>query len=274
MKEEADDFGRLDPKILGVELPIYSSFADQQAALFSQGCLISNTVKCTMGTGAFMDINTVREYREALGLMSAIAWRINGQTDYMLEGMSYTAGACLEWAKNEYKLFKEFEEMEVMAMKVEDSGGAYFIPALAGIWGDETAKGDYMGIRPNITNDHLVRATLEGIAFGSLSIIEKAFTEGKMKEMKLSGGVAKSDLISQIMANVTGARVIRPKSVEATALGAAEAAAIRAGWFDISDVPGFLEIDKVYEPNEQQESQKKSYEDWKKVVERTLKWEV
>ena len=281
IREESDDFGMLDKEILGVEIPIYSSFADQQSALFAQNCMEPNSIKCTMGTGSFIDINMGTEFKEVPGLVTGITWSIGGKLNYLLEGISYTAGACLEWAKNQFHLFNDFNEMELMAGKVEDSGGAYFVPALAGINGDESAKGAYMGIRPNVTNNHLMRATLEGIAFGTLSLIETALFGGDMEgakipvsEIKISGGVSKSDTIAQTMANVTGANVVRPKSVEATALGAAEAAAIRAGWMTMADVGTYLDIDKVYTPDGRQDTQRQSYKNWKKVVERTTHWDV
>lgn len=281
IREESDDFGMLDKDILGVEIPIYSSFADQQSALFAQNCLEPNSIKCTMGTGSFVDINAGSEFREVPGLVTGITWSMGGKTSYLLEGISYTAGACLEWAKNQFRLFDDFGEMEVMAGKVEDSGGAYFIPALAGINGDEGAKGAYMGIRPNITNNHLMRATLEGIAFGTMSLVENALFGGDMdnaktsvSSIKISGGVSKSDTIAQTLANVTGADVIRPKSVEATALGAAEAAAIKAGWITMDDIGTYLDIDRVYKPDSMQASQKQTYKNWKKVVQRTMNWDV
>lgn len=285
IREESGNFGILDKEILGIELPIYSSFADQQAALFSQGCIEANSVKCTMGTGAFIDINLGANFKEVPPLMTGISWKIGGIKKYLLEGMSYTAGACLEWAKNQFHLFNDFTEMEAMASKAETSEGCFFIPALAGIWGDESAKGAYMGIRPNITNCHLMRATLEGIAFGTISLIETALfsngnlgdswtEDGQIREIKISGGVSKSDTIAQAMANVANVRVIRPKSVEATALGAAEAAAIYAGWITMDDIEKYIDPDKIYEPDKYQAAQKENYEKWKKVVGRTMKWEV
>ena len=159
----------------------------------------------------------------------------------------------------------------------------HFFAALAGIWGDESAKGAYMGIRPNITNNHLMRATLEGIAFGTISLLETAMDaglskdedgKGGVREIKISGGVSKSDTIAQTLANVTGATVIRPKSVEATALGAAEAAAIQAGWMSMEDIGTYLDIDKIYEPDASAETCKKTYQNWREVVNRTLKWNV
>lgn len=280
IREESSDYGVMDKEILGVEIPIYSSIADQQAALFSQNCQEEGSIKCTMGTGAFFDINIGDNFREVPGLNAMIAWQINGHRKYLFEGMSSTAGACLEWAKNQLKLVDDFGNMEAMSSQVEDSAGLYFIPALAGIGGDTSAKGAYMGIRPNISNNHMMRATLEGIAYGSILLMELAYP-GSMeagreviKEIKISGGVSKSNTIGQVLADVTGAKVIRPKSVEATALGSAEAAAIKAGWMTMDDVEKYLDADKVFEPSEKQEAQRANYANWKKAVERTMNWDM
>lgn len=275
IRDESGDFGMMDEEILGVSLPIYSSFADQQSALFSQNCLVADTGKCTLGTGAFMDFNIGETFGEIPGTYTAIAWKINGQKCFLAEGLSNTAGACLEWAKDQFHLFDSFGDMEGMATSVDDNGGVYFIPALAGIMNDSSAKGAYLGIRPHVTNNHIMRATLEGVAFGALLLIETIAKNGRgLKEISISGGVAKSSLIAQILANVTGAKIIRPKSVEATALGAAEAAAIREGWMTMENVADYLDIDRVYEPDENAAAWKETFEKWKKAAERTLKWDI
>ncbi len=275
IRDESGDFGMMDEEILGVSLPIYSSFADQQSAMFSQNCLVADTGKCTLGTGAFMDFNIGETFGEIPGTYTAIAWKINGQKCFLAEGLSNTAGACLEWAKDQFHLFDSFGDMEGMATSVEDNGGVYFIPALAGIMNDSSAKGAYLGIRPHVTNNHIMRATLEGVAFGALLLIETIAKNGRgLKEISISGGVAKSSLIAQILANVTGAKIIRPKSVEATALGAAEAAAIREGWMTMENVADYLDIDRVYEPDENADAWKETFEKWKKAAERTLKWDI
>ncbi|MCI8327470.1 MAG: hypothetical protein HFI37_06810 [Lachnospiraceae bacterium] len=275
LREESGEFGMMSADILGIELPIYSSFADQQSAMFAQNCHKADTGKCTLGTGAFMDFNIGDVFGEVPGTYTAITWQINGKKNYLVEGLSNTAGACLEWAKDQFKLFEKFEDMEEMATSVEDNGGVYFIPALAGIMDDSSAKGAYLGIRPHVTNQHMMRATLEGVAFGALLLMETIAKHGKgLKEISISGGVAKSSLVAQILANVTDAKIVRPKSVEATALGAAEAAAIRAGWMTMEDVKDYLDIDKVYEPDKNAAAYKKTFENWKKAAERTLKWDI
>lgn len=276
--EEVGFFGNMSADILGVEIPICSAFADQQSAMFSQGCLSPSTIKCTIGTGAFVDINVGREIKAAPGLSSMICWNIGGERLYLLEGQSSTAGTCLEWAKNKMKFFDDFSEMDALADSVTDSNGVYFVPALAGMafapYNDESARGAFMGIGPGSKRQHFVRAMLEGIAFAAVLFMEEAAKMGVgIDTIKVSGGVTKSRSVLQTMADVTGAKVIRPKSVEATALGAAEAAAIQLGWMKQSDIEKYLEIERVIEPDENSEKLKQTYKNWKKVVERTLKWD-
>ncbi len=275
--DESDCYGVIIPELLGAEIPIYSAIADQQAALFSQGCLEENTVKCTNGTGTFMDVNMGTEFRTAGVLNPSVAWRFGETVTYMAEGIFSTAGACLEWARHNAKLFDSFEEMNVIAAQVEDNGGVYFVPALTGLislpYTDESARGAYFGLSPNSTKAHMVRATLEGIAFAASSLMEEANRVGiNIKQVKISGGVSKSDLIGQIIANLTGEEVVRPKSVEATALGAAEMAAIKLGLITTDMVDSFIEIDKAFTPDNNQEKTKKEYDIWKNSVSRTLNW--
>lgn len=278
VQEEASSFGYMSEDILGVEIPICGAFADQQAAMFSQGCLSANTIKCTMGSGTFVDYNVGEKIKVSPGLNSMISWNIGGERLYLLEGQSSTAGICLEWAKNNFELFDDFSQMDSLAQSVENSNGVYFVPALAGMafapYNDETAKGAFMGIGPSATRQHFVRAMLEAIAFAAVLFMEEAAKVGAgIDEIKMSGGVAKSRSVLQAIANVTGAKVIRPKSVEATALGTAEVAAITLGWIEKTDVEKYIEIEQIVEPDENSEMLKEVYENWKKVIERTLKWE-
>ena len=274
--EESGDFGVTEKSIFGVEIPIYGVVADQQSALFSQGCLNSNTAKCTNGTGTFVDINIGNEYRKAEGLLTGIAWTINGETTYMFEGYSATAGACLEWAKNNTKLFTDFDKMDERAYEVENSGGCYFVPALSGLTApvaDETAKGAFMGISGGTTRNHMIRAMLESLGFAASSIMIKAQAAGiNIEKIKISGNVSRSEIVGQTIANVVDAEVILPSSVEATALGAAELAGLKLGWFTLADIEGFLNTERVYKCDGRCEAEKKTYESWLDVCNRTLKW--
>ncbi len=277
IKEESDDYGVTEKSIFGEEIPIYGVVADQQAALFSQGCLDKNTAKCTNGTGSFIDINVGTEFKKAEGLLPGIAWTLNGETTYILEGFSATAGACLEWAKNNTKLFTDFDVMDQRAYEVENCGGCYFVPALSGLTGapikDETAKGAFMGISGGTTRNHMIRAMLESLGFAVSSIMMKAQDAGiNIEKIKISGNVSKSNIVGQTIANVVDAEVIRPNSVEATALGAAELAGLKLGWFGLCDIEGFLNNEKVFVCDERCDEDKKTYECWIDVCKRTANW--
>lgn len=277
IKEESDEYGVMDAEILGVEIPIYGAIADQQAALFSQGCIKKNTGKCTNGTGTFVDVNIGEKYVEVAPLITTVAWKLDNKISYMLEGISYTSGACLEWAKDNLKLFDDFNNVDEIAQSVENNGGIYFVPALMGLMGipydDSTARGAYMGITPMANQAHFTRATLESIAFATANIIEIA-TQAQIpiEILKLSGGASKSDVIAQLTANIVPAKVIRAKSVEATALGAAEMGALKLGWMNLEDVERFSTAEKIFEKNQKSEIDSKNFSMWKKAVERTLKW--
>lgn len=277
IKEESDDYGVVDESIFGVEIPIYGVVADQQAALFSHGCLEKNTAKCTNGTGSFVDINVGNEYKTAEGLLPGIAWTLNGETTYLLEGFSSTAGACLEWAKNNLKLFTDFDVMDERAKEVKDSGGCYFVPALSGLHGapilDETSKGAFMGITGATTRNHMIRAMLESLGFAVSSLMIKAKEQGvAIKKIKISGNVSKSNIVGQTIANVVVAEVIRPNSVEATALGAAELTGLKLGWISLCDIEGFLNAEKVFTYDEQCDEYRKFFDSWVDVCKRTQNW--
>ena len=278
VRDEISNFGVMSADILGVEIPICAAFADQQSAMFSQGCLKENTVKCTLGTGAFMDIHVGGKIKSAPGFNPMITWKIGDDIGYLLEGQSSTAGTCLEWAKNKLELFKEFSEMDDIAQSVIDSNGVYFIPALAGLvappYNDTSAKGAFMGMNPETTRAHLVRALLEGVAFAAACMMEESQKSGiTIEEIKMSGGVSKSATVLQTIADVMDASVIRPKSVEATAMGAAEAAAITLGWMTMDDIEKHLDIDKCYTPGKNRVRVKKSFANWKSIVGRALDWQ-
>lgn len=277
--DEADDFGAIDQEFLGKEIPIRSNIADQQAALFGQGCLKENTIKCTNGTGTFIDINVGTVPTPVSGLIPLAAWRLDGKMTYCLEGFSSTSGACLEWAKNQFELFNDFSEMDFLVSQVENSGGLYFVPALSGLQGfpydDASARGAYMGISPDVTKKHFVRATLEGLSYAVSDIVKHIIDAGiAIDEIKVSGGVSQNNFLCQVVSNVVERRVVRPVSIEATALGAAELAAIRSEWFGYDKVGEFAGADKVFEPDNSGIDYEKEFRKWKDVISRTLKWEL
>jgi glycerol kinase len=277
VKDEYDDFGVMTADILGVEIPIYCIVADQQSAMFAQGCFDPAVAKCTNGSGTFINVNTGSEYKQVAKFFSSIAWRIKGKVDYMVEGSSYSAGTCLEWAQNNLSLFSGVEELTKISESVPDSGGVYFVPALGGMTGapynDYSARASFMGMGYPSTRAHMIRAVLDSVAYAAIGVV-KTFTESgiDIKKFSVSGGVSNSDIAIQLMSNVLGMEILRPESVEATSLGAAELAAIRMGWIDIKDAGKYFKIDKVFAPNQNRDRDLAHFEGWKKAVERSTKW--
>lgn len=205
-----------------------------------------------------------------------MAWKLDGTVNYMAEGMSNTTGACIEWVKNNLKLFDSYDNLENEITSVPDNGGVYFVPALNGMgipFSDSSARAAFLGASGAAKREHFVRAAVEAVAYSGSAMFLAAQEQGvQLSEIMISGGVSKSATMAQIMANVTGARIVRPKSVEATALGAAELAAMALGWMTMKDVPKYMEEDRAFTPNEDAARDKEHYEVWRKAVERCLKW--
>lgn len=277
--DEASDFGYLDEELLGAEIPIRSDIADQQSALFGQGCLEENSIKCTNGTGTFIDINIGKRLNVIPGLIPLAAWRLNGEMTYCLEGFSSTSGACLEWAKNQAELFNDFSEMDYLVSQVPNTSGVYFVPALSGLNGypyyDATARAAYIGISPDVGKKHIVRATLEGLAYAVADIVEHIRKSGiPLSEIKVSGGVSKSDFICQTISDATGMVVVRPESVEATALGAARMAALQSGWIKLEALENVEDGDFVFKPKMDEKQVENAFEMWKEALKRTMNWRM
>ncbi|MBQ9562630.1 MAG: glycerol kinase [Lachnospiraceae bacterium] len=279
VRDDSGFFGNLDPSILGVEIPIVSCVADQQAALFSEGCLEPGTVKCTMGTGSFMDINLGDSFYLVPGMSTHLAWRIGEDKKYMAEGAVVTCGACLEWAKNNLGIIDDFSTMEAVASSVPDNGGVYFVPALNGMAGlpfrSDGGRASFMGISAGTVKAHFVRAVLESLAFSTAHVFNNvmASNEGlELNTINLDGGVSRSPIVCQLLADLTGAKVVRQKAPEASALGAAEMAAIGIGWMTKEDVVKRITIDREYTPAEDTTKVKEEYAYWVKAAERSKNW--
>ena len=272
-----DDYGTLDPEILGVPIPVVSVSADQQAALFAQGCHEAGMAKCTMGTGTFVDVNVGARHTVIEGLNSMVAWDFPGEQRFQVEGSSVTSGACLEWAKNNMQLFDSFAQADEMAESVPDAAGVCFVPAIMGMnnvpFNNVRGRGSFMGLEASADRRHFVRAIMQGIAFAAVCIFETASQSiGSMSRIIIDGGVTRSDLICRILCDLTGATVSRPKLLEASALGVAEMAAIHLGWITKQDVPGLLEPGTIFVPSASTYSLRQQYQLWKRAVERSKDW--
>lgn len=277
VRDEYGDFGMMNADILGIEIPIYSMIADQQSAMFAQGCFNPDVAKCTNGTGTFLNANIGPEHKSYGNFYTSIAWRLNGKVSYMFEGSSFTAGTCLEWAKEQLELYQDVDQLTKDAESVPDNGGVYFVPALGGLtnppFRDASARASFMGIGPSANRRHFVRAVLESVAYAAVCVFEEFRNQGvPINKLSVSGGVSKSDVAIQLMANLLDMEIARPHSVEASGLGAAELAAIHMGWIKLEEVESYLHVDKVFRPDQNQARDQENFKYWKKAADRSLSW--
>ena len=246
----------LDKEILGVEIPISGIAGDQQAALFGQLCINEGDIKNTYGTGCFCMMNTGENFVMSKNkMLSTIAWRINGEITYALEGSVFVAGALIQWLRDQLGIIKSSPEVEELAKTVIDNGGLTFVPALSGLaapYWDPYVQGTIFGITRGTKNGHIARAALESIALRTRDIVVEMEKDAgiKFKDLKVDGGASNNNLLMQIQANLLSTNVVRPKTTETTALGVAFLAGLATGfWQDISDLKKLWIEDMSFNPD-------------------------
>lgn len=281
VKPSSEIYGYTDEQIFGdVKIPIAGIAGDQQAALFGQNCFEPGMAKNTYGTGCFMLMNTGEKMvLSKSGLLTTIAWGIDGKVEYALEGSIFVAGASIQWLRDELKLIRSAEESEYYATKVEDTNGVYVVPAFVGIgapYWDMYARGAILGLTRGAKSEHIVRATLESIAYQTRDVLEVMEEDSniKLQSLKVDGGAVGNDFLMQFQADILSTIVERPKVVETTALGVAYLAGLAVGfWRDKKEVLDNWQIDIKFYPNMDAEKRSKLYKGWKKAVERSFAWE-
>jgi glycerol kinase len=211
-------------------------------------------------------------------LLTTVAWKINGEVNYALEGSVFVGGAAIQWLRDGLKLIRSAEEVNTLAQSVEDNGGVYFVPALTGLgaphW-DQYARGNIVGVTRGTTNGHIARATLEGIAFQVYDIVKamEADSGTESLELRVDGGASASDLLMQIQSDLFGFKITRPKTLETTALGAAYLAGLAVGyWKNIDEIQSQWIIDKDFHPQLEKEKVEKMVKTWTKAVQRSQNW--
>ena len=256
-------------------IPVAGMAGDQQAALFGQACFAPGEAKCTYGTGAFLLMNVGdKPVASKAGLLSTVAWKVGGQTNYALEGSSFIAGAAVQWLRDGLGLIKKASDIEKLAAKVKETGEVVFVPALAGLgaphWRPE-ARGLFAGIDRSTTSAHLARAVLEGMA---LQIFELAdamrLDSGRdIPAFKVDGGAVKNDLLMQYQADILGTPVVRPKNAETTSLGAAFLAGLGAGvWQSPEEIRKSWKAEKIFKPKMSAETRARHLSKWRNAVKR------
>ncbi|MDG1247043.1 MAG: glycerol kinase GlpK [Flavobacteriaceae bacterium] len=267
----------VDDKFFGVKIPISGIAGDQQAALFGQLCIDQGDIKNTYGTGCFCMMNTGKTFVKSKNkMLSTIAWRIDGEITYALEGSVFVAGALIQWLRDKLGIIKNAAEVENLAKSVDNNGGITFIPALSGLaapYWDPYTQGTIFGITRGTENGHIARAALESIALRTRDIIIEMEKDAgiKFSNLKVDGGASNNNLLMQIQSNLLNTKVIRPKTTETTALGVAFLAGLATGfWKDIPSLKDLWIKDRSFQPNKETDTDK-IVELWIKRINNLLK---
>lgn len=260
----------------GHKIPISGVAGDQQAALFGQACFDESMAKNTYGTGGFLLMNTGRRLvRSKTGLITTVAWGIDGEVEYALEGSIFVAGSCIQWLRDELKLIHHAAESEQYAKRVPSTNGVYFVPAFVGLgapYWDSDARGAFFGITRGTTKAHIIRAALEAIAYQVRDVLEAMEEDSgiHLSELRVDGGAARNDFLLQFQADILGTTVVRPNLTETTALGAAYLAGLAIGyWKDRQEIKQAWSIDRTFTPQISMVGRETLYNGWKRAVHAT-----
>ncbi|WP_339815465.1 glycerol kinase GlpK [uncultured Imperialibacter sp.] len=276
VKPSSHHFGDLEMD--GVKIPIAGIAGDQQAALFGQACFEPGMAKNTYGTGCFMLMNTGTKMQLShSGLVSTIAWGLDGKVTYALEGSIFIAGAAVQWLRDGLKLIDEAPDSEYFAVKAGDSEGVYVVPAFAGLgapYWDMYARGAIFGLTRDTGKSHLVKATLESMAYQTKDVLEAMQKDAglSLKTLKVDGGATANNFLMQFQADILGANVERPSIIESTAMGAAFLAGIEVGLWSQKEIVKNREINRVFTPEMEEGDRKRLYNGWKSAVKRSMGW--
>lgn len=279
VKPSSHIYGYTNKVLFGEELPIAGDAGDQQAALFGQTCFKEGTVKNTYGTGCFMLMNTGLQAVESKhGLLTTIAWGIDGKVNYALEGSIFVGGASVQWLRDELRMLKNAAESERYALDVKDTNGVYVVPAFTGLgapYWDPYARGTVVGLTRGTKKEHFIRAVLESIAYQTYDVLKamEEDSEIELAALNVDGGASANNFLIQFQSDILKAQVDRPKVVETTALGAAYLAGLAAGYFkDKDEISQNREISKVFKPQMEDEKRAKLLKGWHKAVRRAMEW--
>ena len=273
-------YGYTDSELFGGEIPIAGAAGDQQAALFGQVCYNPGTAKNTYGTGCFMLMNTGEKAIESKnGLLTTIAWGVDGKVEYALEGSIFVAGAAIQWLRDELKLVEKASDTEAYAEEVEDTNGVYMVPAFTGLgaphW-DQYARGTIVGLTRGAKKAHFIRATLESLAYQTYDVLKAMQDDSgiELKALRVDGGACANNFLMQFQADILGVDVFRPEVIETTALGAAYLAGLAVGYFKNKDeVTKNWALSRSFEPKMSEERRCELLNGWHEAVKRSLGWE-
>ena len=272
-------YGHTSAHFFGAPIPIAGAAGDQQAALFGQTCFQPGDAKCTYGTGAFLLMNTGnRPIFSRNGLVTTIAWGLDGQVDYALEGSIFVAGAAIQWLRDELRFIESAADSEYMAQKVRDTNGCYVIPAFTGLgaphW-DAYARGAVMGLTRGVNKYHIIRATLDSITYQVSDVLSAMEADAgiRLSALKVDGGASANNYLMQTQSDISAAPVLRPSCVETTAMGAAYLAGLAVGyWKNVDEIRKNWSVDRQFTPQISESDRTDRINGWKKAVSRTRDW--
>lgn len=280
VKRSSEVYAHTQAQLFGQPIPIAGIAGDQQAALFGQACVLPGMAKNTYGTGCFMLMNTgSKMVNSQYGLLTTIACGADGSPQYALEGSVFIAGAAVQWLRDGLKIIDESPDSEYYAMKVPDTDGVYVVPAFAGLgapYWDMYARGAIFGLTRGTSKAHIIRATLEALAYQTKDVLDAMEKDAgvPLKALRVDGGASANNLLMQFQSDLLDVQVERPKIIETTALGAAYLAGLATGFWKPQDLTEKWQLDQSFQPNMEASVRQSLYRGWQKAVKRSMKWEA
>ncbi|HTN05935.1 glycerol kinase GlpK [Agriterribacter sp.] len=279
VKSSSEVYGETQNILTAHKIPIAGIAGDQQSALFGQMCTQPGMVKNTYGTGCFMLMNTgEKAVPSQNNLLTTVAWKVNGITHYALEGSVFIAGAVVQWLRDGLEIIKSSGEVEPLALKVTGSDGVYVVPAFAGLgaphW-NQHARGTIVGMTRGTTSAHLARAAIESIAYQTMDVLKAMEADSgiAIKELRVDGGATANNLLMQFQSDMLNTKVIRPRIIETTALGAAYLAGLAVGyWKNMEEIQKQWQVDRIFEPGMKEEERSQLSKGWQRAVKATKVW--
>ncbi len=273
VKSSSEVYGHTTGNILAAQIPIAGIAGDQQSALFGQMCTKTGMVKNTYGTGCFMLMNIGNKPKlSSKNLLTTIAWQINDEINYALEGSIFIGGAIVQWLRDELGIIQKSSDVEELALKVDDTQGVYIVPAFAGLgapYWNQDARGTITGLTRGSNKSHIARAALESIAYQTMDVLEAMQADAGLPiaELRVDGGATANNMLMQFQADLLDCKVIRPEVTEVTAIGAAYLAGLATGfWKDLNEIQSQWKIDKTFESEANQNLKTKQIKGWKQAV--------